>query len=308
MAVLPGQPSISVSIVSSDGRALPEFVDDDADDSNDNVICRYIEATSAMEFGIRWEVAPPSPHSVMLEFKVDGKWAGGEYGKLEMLARGPYASIHAGVTSVVNGQSFLHKFAFAALDIDDSVPFHGRIMDDSKGIGEITVRTFYVKNIRSVSSVDHHPGGGKDLGKMSEKALKGTALSHQTTLVFLSVLKPIEALTTVQVPSRTTSGHALKSLLVVPRSPSPVPLEERDIDTLSPEEMRELLRRQKERDAAAQAVKQERGVKRERMRERSSTVANESNEADPSVIASKKKRRGYRNSVNEDGIEQIDLT
>lgn len=80
---------------------------------------------------------------------------------------------------------------------DDSVPLHGRVMDDTKGVGEITVRTFYVKNIRPAKSVDRHPVCAKDLGKTSEKALKGQALSHQTTLVFLSVLKPVETLTTV---------------------------------------------------------------------------------------------------------------
>ncbi len=33
--------------------------------------------------------------------------------------------------------------------------------------------------------------------------------------------------------------------MILPRTPSPVPLEERDVDELNPEEMRELLRRQK---------------------------------------------------------------
>lgn len=45
----------------------------------------------------------------------------------------------------------------------------------------------------------------------------------------------------------TNTTAALQSLLLIPRSPSPVPLEERDVDTLSAEEMRELLRRQRVR-------------------------------------------------------------
>jgi hypothetical protein len=40
---------------------------------------------------------------------------------------------------------------------------------------------------------------------------------------------------------------ALKSLMVIPRSPSPVPLEDRDIATLTEAEMRELLQRQRVR-------------------------------------------------------------
>jgi hypothetical protein len=38
---------------------------------------------------------------------------------------------------------------------------------------------------------------------------------------------------------------ALESLMVIPRSPSPVPLEDRDIATLTEAEMRELLQRQR---------------------------------------------------------------
>jgi hypothetical protein len=39
----------------------------------------------------------------------------------------------------------------------------------------------------------------------------------------------------------------LKALLIIPRSPSPVPLEDRDVDSLNASEMRELLKRQKVR-------------------------------------------------------------
>lgn len=38
---------------------------------------------------------------------------------------------------------------------------------------------------------------------------------------------------------------ALKALCIIPRTPSPVPLEERDVNDLNPDEMRELLRRQR---------------------------------------------------------------
>lgn len=54
---------------------------------------------------------------------------------------------------------------------------------------------------------------------------------------------------------------ALQGLRVIPRSPSPVPLEERDVATLNLDELRELARRQQER-LAAREVKHE--VKRER--------------------------------------------
>ena len=43
----------------------------------------------------------------------------------------------------------------------------------------------------------------------------------------------------------TCYADALKQLLVIPRSPSPPPLEERDPEDLTPAEARELIRRQK---------------------------------------------------------------
>lgn len=51
----------------------------------------------------------------------------------------------------------------------------------------------------------------------------------------------------------------LQSLLVIPRSPSPVPLEDRPVEELSRDEMVELLQRQREQ----LQVKQERPTKSE---------------------------------------------
>ena len=103
-----------------------------------------------------------------------------------------------------------------------------------------------------------------------------------------------------------------------------MPLEERDVDTLSPEEMRELLRRQQvcsialphhrcadivqERDAAGRAIKQERGIKRERTRERSSTYTDNAEDDELSIVLTKRRRENYRTTVNENGVEEIDLT
>lgn len=99
---------------------------------------------------------------------------------------------------------------------------------------------------------------------------------------------------------------SLQSLLIIPRSPSPVPLEERDVETLTPEEMRELLRRQRERDAASQNVKRERGVKRERTRERSSTAGEVVDDDELSFVSAKRRRHPV--TLDEDGVETIDLT
>jgi hypothetical protein len=95
--------------------------------------------------------------------------------------------------------------------------------------------------------------------------------------------------------------------MIIPRSPSPVPLEERDIDSLSLEEMRELVQRQREREAATRTVKQERGIKRERSRERSETLGTPGADTDDVAFLSAKRTR-LPVTLNEDGVETIDLT
>jgi hypothetical protein len=97
---------------------------------------------------------------------------------------------------------------------------------------------------------------------------------------------------------------ALQSLLIVPRSPSPVPLEDRDVNTLTPEESRELIRRLRKREEAALPVKREQGVKRER----SATVGHMEGGDDDEVSFVYEKRRRLPVTIDEDGVETIDLT
>jgi hypothetical protein len=95
---------------------------------------------------------------------------------------------------------------------------------------------------------------------------------------------------------------------VIPRSPSPVPLEERPIEELNIEELRELTRKQKaEVDAARLRVKEEpvetdirtlRAVKRNR--EDTENDMDNDGRAAPMCPAPKKKR-------SDEEIEAIDL-
>jgi hypothetical protein len=71
--------------------------------------------------------------------------------------------------------------------------------------------------------------------------------------------------------------------------------------------MRNLLRRQRERDETARTIKREGGVKRERTRERSSTLDGAEIDDDELSFVSAKRRRPPV-TVNEDGTETIDLT
>ncbi|KAF9693595.1 hypothetical protein EKO04_008533 [Ascochyta lentis] len=319
MAVLPSQPGIEVSVVCN-GAPLHEY-DDDEDAPIDTVVTKYVEAVSGAEFGVRWTITQPWPKFSLLFYAyVDRKLVNDAFATQEHFKEPSCSTTIKGADSMVNGQRFLHKFCFAALTVDDNRASHaiGNLVQDIKGMGEITVKAYLVKDIRSVPTVDYSPTNINKIGKIPEKALKGRTLSHQTSLQapepqaprticeFDYVDRKRRPLATYTFKYR--SRDALKSLLLIPRSPSPVPLEDRDIDTLSPEELRELVLRQRDRDAAARAFKQEAGVKRERTCERSSTLAGDDDDDEPSVVSTKRRRENYRTTITESGVEEIDLT
>jgi hypothetical protein len=81
-----------------------------------------------------------------------------------------------------------------------------------------------------------------------------------------------------------------------------VPLEQRDVNTLTLQESREIIRLQRERGNAIKNVKRE-GIKRER----SSNIVDEDEEDDEVFFVSAKRRR-LPITLDEDGNEIIDLT
>ncbi|KAF2622226.1 hypothetical protein BU25DRAFT_415384 [Macroventuria anomochaeta] len=319
MAILPSQPGIKISIVCN-GAILQEYEDDD-EEPNHAVVSKYIEAVSGAEFGIRWDVSSPwPPYTILFKYYLDQKKASDRYCRLENFKHPSYIYTEEGATSMVNGQGYLHRFAFAALTVDDAgAPVPEQLMKDIKGMGEITVKAFFVAVQQTSSVVDRALDNNiREVGKIPEKALKGRSLSHQTSLRAPQAIAKFSTATCDYIdPARKSfatytfkyrSRDALKSLLIIPRSPSPVPLEDRDVDTLSAAEMRELLRRQREREADARAIKQERGIKRELNCEQSSTYTDDTDDDEISIVSTKRRRENYLITVNENGVEEIDLT
>lgn len=56
-------------------------------------------------------------------------------------------------------------------------------MKNIKGMGEITVKAYYVKNLQTSPTVTDRALNTKlqEVGKIPEKALKGQTLSHSTS-------------------------------------------------------------------------------------------------------------------------------
>ncbi|CAN9284328.1 unnamed protein product [Alternaria alternata] len=102
-----------------------------------------------------------------------------------------------------------------------------------------------------------------DFGNIPEKALKGRAFLHAPEVIPKTTQLTCHYMDNHRKPFITfkfkyQSKAALRSLLIIPRNSSPVPLEDRDVDTLTLEESHELLRRHREREDAAPSVRRER--------------------------------------------------
>ncbi|RMZ66093.1 hypothetical protein GMOD_00005162 [Pyrenophora seminiperda CCB06] len=292
-------------------------------------VTKYIEATSGAEFSVAYEFTPPWPKTALvLMTYVDGKWMNGVIIEEHLYTGTSYNGSWAGTEHTEGNKAFLRKFCFSELTIgtansyyietwlmclDDSAAPTGSVSDnlmtDLKEIGEIKIKVMRVKNGRPSSCQDILRKDTKDLGEIPEKALKGRSLTHQSTLkppvargkarqnvscdYIDSIEKPF-AVYTFKYRSRA----ALQSLLIIPRSPSPVPLEDRDVDTLTAEESRELVRRLREQKKAAPPIKRE-DVKRK-------GVKREADNGEVTFVSEKRRRPPA--TVNENGIEIIDLT
>ncbi|KAJ4311792.1 hypothetical protein N0V94_007773 [Neodidymelliopsis sp. IMI 364377] len=184
MAILPTSPGIKISIVCN-GAILQEYNDDD-DEPEPETVTKYIESISGAEFGIRWDITSPwPPYTILFEYFLDQKKASGKYAKPTFFKHPSYVYVEEGATSTVDGQSYLHKFAFAPLTIDDTgaCKMQDQLMKDIKGMGEITVKAFFVKNLQTSSFKTERvlQTNIKEVGKIPEKALKGRSLSHQAS-------------------------------------------------------------------------------------------------------------------------------
>jgi hypothetical protein len=121
MAILPSRPGIEIT-VKSNGAALQEYEDDD-DDPQPNVVTKYVEAVSGAEFGVQWEITSPwPPYTILFEYWLDQKKVSGKYCQQIYYGRPCYSHLEEGALAVVNGQEFMHKFAFAALTVGKSSP------------------------------------------------------------------------------------------------------------------------------------------------------------------------------------------
>ncbi|KAJ6273334.1 hypothetical protein PSV08DRAFT_348340 [Bipolaris maydis] len=147
----------------------------------------------------------------------------------------------------IHGEWVVQKIHFSELDIVEEVNGLGPNPTDVKHAlsskGHIILLLHFVKDIREIRSNEYWERNFKltPLDEIPKKALKGNALSHQIAL---------ELPRAISEPIRTEAQNLLASLEalgIVPRDePMTVPLEDRPEEELTPDELRELVRRMRQ--------------------------------------------------------------
>ncbi|KAF4541096.1 uncharacterized protein LTHEOB_8898 [Lasiodiplodia theobromae] len=266
MAIIPSIPGVQAH-VKVNGKQVKEYADSSECHEDDSMV-RYIEAVSGARFTIHCKVWHPydlQGQDIRARVWVDGKRIKGcvithdehEERQGEMNVKG--------VKSFKDGKGTIAPMAFSELDIDENhkdIPSR-KLHEKVTSVG--TIRIEIERGQAKVKARRDRTTTMDEIGKISEKALKGKSLSHQVKLqasepaaysdVYSFVPDSEGEIATFVFRYRSKS--ALQAEGIIPRTPSPTPLEERPLEELKPEELRELLRRHRERDAAASAVKRE---------------------------------------------------
>ncbi|RMX95932.1 hypothetical protein D0868_11463 [Hortaea werneckii] len=184
-----------------------------------------------------------------------------------------------GVTENHDGKFLRRPFQFVDLTTNDGAS-KGFDMQRMKGLGEIRFEVRWCRAGKRVAAADRSSSGVRNTGQ-----------EPFATYVF-----------------RYRSHRDLQIEGIIPRSPSPqpgIPLEERDLATLSAEEARELIRILRERHGGRNQVKDE--IKHEGFKRAKSQMAAEVGDDDLMVTGEgrcSKRTRGATDEV----VDFIDLT
>jgi len=198
MAILRDQPGLKVEIL-VDGSPLQEY-DDDDEEIVPTVVTKYIEAKSGVNFTIRYTILPQFhiKHALVVQSYLDGNSMENHVCSEDVL-RKCTSSTMTGVREAIAGKYYERKFCFSQLNTgqlhslmnyvqnlsaatDDSDP-RGAVASLKKNVeslGEISLRFRWVKiNGLPVEATSRDYSDFRTIDTISEKALKGRAISHQ---------------------------------------------------------------------------------------------------------------------------------
>ncbi|KAI1458285.1 hypothetical protein F4805DRAFT_425164 [Annulohypoxylon moriforme] len=295
MAILEEVPGIEVTVVVA-GRDATEYDDPDASEQpNEAADCptstKYIECIDGANFSVKYHLTNDydwsyQNHSLTFTLHADGTRLKGTVLKERDLRYGHKTTeikekeYFDAATQQWQGQ----KFKFSAVTTVDDVS-KDRIKGDmaiAKNLGTIKVEIFRCQDLGACSthnSRNAHKTSGYEL---SEKALKGKAISHGTSLSTPEYTRAPRFVDTRDLDKgpiavflfNYRSRDALKREMIIPRTPSPDPDAKPDIAHMSRAELERLAQERLEQLQGNGNVKQERKpiIKRELKRKADEVV------------------------------------
>ncbi|KAI7237766.1 hypothetical protein KC330_g3005 [Hortaea werneckii] len=313
MAIHPNVPGLTVSIDVA-GQDLPEYNGDDAQDPSSVTVTKYIEAVSGAEFAISYRldtnVFAFASHAMSISVYCDGDPAGRTLVPPNVTISGTRNSIRHHIQESINGDLIRRPMMFSYLTTSEA-EVNKDLFSKLKTVGTIVVKWHTGKIVPFTRTSAPSPFLGAKLanGKVPEKNLKGQAITHQTAygqefrqgrVSNFTIRCTGEPFAIFEF--RYRSHAALQSMGILPRSPSPIPLEDRNIEDLNQEEMRELLRRQqRQRESSGVAIK------REIKRERSEFEDDDDDDDGDDVEIVDRPEKKPRLDVDDPGTEVVDL-
>ncbi|KAF7194544.1 hypothetical protein HII31_04050 [Pseudocercospora fuligena] len=306
--------------LTSAGQSLQEYEDEDS--TVGATASAYVEVDEGSNFVVRvtatQKIAPSLEDRLRVQVNLDGKFA-------IAMVYSLHKNLHGETTWILEGRDkntsrgvVMERFQFAHLQTNDG-PLGKEKVEAFKNLGEVKVTCTFVrqKGESYVVQDDSSRFESAFASNIPEKFLKGKAISSHATLG-PQELRMGPPLTTVSVdypygkdPLATyifkyRSRRDLQIEGIIPRSPSPTPLEDRDPDDLNPDEARELIRRMRDREKEQASIKKE--IKREK-RDRSDTVnVDDESDDDGVLVTGEGPARKRARASTDSGVECIDLT
>ncbi|KAI1213389.1 uncharacterized protein F4807DRAFT_410917 [Annulohypoxylon truncatum] len=281
MAILEELPGIEITVVVA-GRDAIEYDDPDASEhSIREAECptstKYIECVNDANFGVKYRLTKDydwtyKNHCLHFSLAADGTRLRGTVITKDDFTNGE------DVTEIYSKRSYnnitrrweAQKFKFAAVTTVDDVS-KDRIKSDmkvAKNLGTIELKVYRCRHKGySLSTHDHHKAGNSSGYELSEKSLKGKAISHGTSFstpekTYTPRFVDVQDLDDGPVAVfrfNYRSRDALKREMIIPRSPSP------NIARMSRAELEKLAQERLEQLQEGNDVKEERKpiIKRE---------------------------------------------
>ncbi|KAK6434200.1 hypothetical protein LTR95_009617 [Oleoguttula sp. CCFEE 5521] len=280
--------------VQINGRPLQEYDCEPTGEDTEKAVAAFIEITPGADFSLHVAVDAACPYKkdcLRVETSIDGTYAV----CWSLPLTGAHASLDVmGVAERSGGRNLLRPFVFAEVETTDAVAKPEMFKTFSE-LGEIRVKLQWCtttadvdESTESISKFASAAAKG-----VPEKALKGRAITQHAKLGapkpsatgWVNFSYPHGKKPIAQYIFKYRTHRGLTAEGIIDRTPSPVPLEERDAVTLTQAELlQEVVRLRAEQEAAIK-IKQE-GSCRKRARSETLAASTPGSEDDDVTIAS----------------------